>query len=165
VPAILSGMQAGQIDAGVVSPPTDTRARQAGFAELINLAEQGPEYPSICLGCTRPRLAANQEGARRYLRGYLRGLQRFKTDRAFALDVLRKYLEIDDQSILEDTHARFTRYIESVPYVSEQGLAHLIADLARDEPRLANATPAQYVDHRLVRELEESGYLREVWGN
>jgi hypothetical protein len=78
---------------------------------------------------------------------------------------LRKYLEIDDQSVLEGTHARFTRYIESVPYISEQGMAHLIADLARDEPRLADATPAQYVDHRLVHELEASGYLREVWGN
>jgi NitT/TauT family transport system substrate-binding protein len=164
VPAILSGLQAGQIDAGVVSPPTNTRAREAGFLELLNLAEQGPQYPSICLGGARAWLDANQDTASAYLRGYVRGVQRFKTDREFALGVLRKYLEIDDATILEDTHAQFSRYIESVPYVSDAGMAHLIADLASGEPRLAGQTPDQYVDHRLVRELEASGFLRQVWG-
>ena len=164
VPAILSGLQAGQIDAGVVSPPTNTRARQAGFNELLNLAEQGPQYPSICLGTVRSRIAADEDAARAFLRGYVRGVHRFKTDRAFALDVLRKYLEIDDATIIEDTHAQFSRYIESVPYVSEDGFSHLLSDLSTDEPRLAGHTPAQYVDHRLLRDLEASGFLRQVWG-
>jgi NitT/TauT family transport system substrate-binding protein len=164
VPAILSGLQAGQIDGGVVSPPTNTRGRQAGFLELLNLAEQGPQYPSICLGGARGWLAANQDAALGYLRGYVRGVQRFKSDREFALGVLRKYLEIDDAAILEDTHAQFSRYIENVPYVSADGMAHLIADLAGDEPRLASQTPDQFVDDRLVRELEASGFFKQVWG-
>ncbi|HZS03077.1 MAG TPA: ABC transporter substrate-binding protein [Chloroflexota bacterium] len=163
VPAILSGLQAGQIDGGVVSPPTNTRARQAGFLELLNLAEQGPQYPSICLGGARGWLAANQDAALGYLRAYVRGVQRFKSDHDFALGVLRKYLEIDDPAILEDTHAQFSRYIENVPYVSGEGMAHLIADLAADEPRLAGYTPDQYVDHSLVRVLEANGFFQQVW--
>ncbi len=164
VPAILSGLQAGQIDAGVVSPPTNTRARQAGFLELLNLAEEGPQYPSICLGGTRSWLSANPDAARAYLRAYVRGVQRFKSDRDFALGVLRKYLEVDDAAILEDTHAQFSRYIENVPYVSAEGMARLIADLAADEPRLVGHTPDQYVDDGLVHDLEASGFLTEVWG-
>jgi ABC-type nitrate/sulfonate/bicarbonate transport system substrate-binding protein len=164
VPAILSGLQAGQIEAGVVSPPTNTRAKQAGFVELLNLAEQGPQYPSICLGGVRSWLAANGDLAQAYLRGYLRGVHKFKTDREFALGVLRKYLEVDEPAILEDTHAQFSRYIETVPYVSEEGMARLLADLAGEEPRLAGHTPAEYLDHHLVRQLEGSGFLAQVQG-
>jgi NitT/TauT family transport system substrate-binding protein len=164
VPAILSGLQAGQIDAGVVSPPTNTRARQAGFNELLNLAEQGPQYPSVCLGGVRPWLAANEDTVHAFVRGYVRGVQGFKQDREFALGVLRKYLEVDDPSIVEETHAQFSRYIESVPYVSEEGFTRLLADLSGDEPRLAGATPAQYLDQHALRDLENDGFFREVWG-
>src|ERR1700746_1819710 len=44
VPNIFTALAAGQIDAGVVSPPTNSRARKAGFNELMNLAKEGPEY-------------------------------------------------------------------------------------------------------------------------
>ena len=112
----------------------------------------------------RSWLVANEDLARRFLRGYVLGVHRFKADRAFALDVLRKYLEVDDPTILEDTHEQFSRYIESVPYISEEGFARLLADLAGEEPRAAGQTPAQYIDHRLLRELEASGFLRQVGG-
>src|SRR5262245_36407065 len=38
VPNILTALLAGQVDAGVVSPPTNSRARKAGLNELMNLA-------------------------------------------------------------------------------------------------------------------------------
>src|SRR5262245_23131521 len=44
VPNIFTALVAGQIDAGVVSPPTNSRAKKAGFKELMNLAKDGPEY-------------------------------------------------------------------------------------------------------------------------
>src|SRR5262249_29218624 len=40
--AILAGLEAGQVDAGVMSAPTSTRARHAGFRQLINLYTDGP---------------------------------------------------------------------------------------------------------------------------
>jgi ABC-type nitrate/sulfonate/bicarbonate transport system substrate-binding protein len=49
VPAILVGMQAGGVEVGTVSPPTSIRALQAGLHQLVDLAEDGPEYPSIGL--------------------------------------------------------------------------------------------------------------------
>src|SRR5262249_43575532 len=41
VPNIFTALAAGQIDAGTVSPPTNSRARKAGFVELMNLAKEG----------------------------------------------------------------------------------------------------------------------------
>ena len=50
VPNIFTALSAGQIDAGIVSPPTNSRARKAGFNELMNLAKEGPEYVSVAVG-------------------------------------------------------------------------------------------------------------------
>src|SRR6266542_5428930 len=53
VPNIFTALAAGQIDAVVVSPPTNSRARKAGFRELLDLAKDGPEYVSVAVGTSR----------------------------------------------------------------------------------------------------------------
>jgi NitT/TauT family transport system substrate-binding protein len=164
VPAILAALQAGQVDAGVVSPPTNTQARRAGFNELINLATQGPEYPSVSVGGPRSWVMANEEAVRRFARAYVLGIHRLKTDKPFVLEVYRKYLKVEDPEVLEDTYAQFSTYFPSVPYISEEGLARLIEDLAKEEPRLAGRQPAEFIDSHFLRELEASGFIRQVVG-
>ena len=160
VPAILAGMQAGQIDAGSVSPPTNSRARQEGYNELINLATQGPEYPSVAVGGPKAWVDANQDVVRRFGRAYAQGIQRFKSDKPWATEVYRKYLKVDDPAILEDTYAQFSSYFPLPPYVSEEGMTRLLDDMAHDEPRLVGRKATDWVDSRYVRELEQAGFFR-----
>jgi ABC-type nitrate/sulfonate/bicarbonate transport system substrate-binding protein len=164
VPAILAAMQAGQVDAGVVSPPTNSRARQAGYNELINLATAGPEYPSVAVGGPRAWINANEEAMRRFARAYVQGIHRYKTDKPWAIEVYQKYLKVDDPQVLDDTYAQFSAYFPSVPYVSEAGAARLLADLSGEEPRLVGRQAAEWIEPRFVRELEASGYISQVWG-
>jgi NitT/TauT family transport system substrate-binding protein len=158
--AILAGLEAGQIDAGVMSSPTSTRARVAGFRELINLYTEGPDYPSIIIGARRPWVAANEEAVRRFARAYVQGVQRFKNDREAGLAVYRKYLKLDDGPVLEQTYAEFSAGFDPVPYVSEAGLQRLLADLADEEPRLAGRQPAEWIDARYLREVEAASAQR-----
>ncbi len=53
VPNIFTALAAGQIDAGVMSPPTNARAKKAGFVELMNIAKEGPEFVSVAVGTSR----------------------------------------------------------------------------------------------------------------
>ena len=76
----------------------------------------------------------------------------------------RKYFKIDDVAVLEDTWEQFTRYIPSVPRISEAGMVGLLHDMAEEDPRLVGRTPADYVDSRFVAELEQSGFIRQVVG-
>ena len=158
VNAVLAALEARQVDAGVISPPRSTLARQAGFRELVNLGIDGPDYPSLAIGGPRAWAAANPEAMRRFARAYVLGIQRFKQDKPWATQVYRKYLEIDDPAILEDTYDQFSRMFEPIPYVSETGLARLLADLAADDPRLAGRQASEWIDSRYLRELEAAGF-------
>lgn len=150
VPNILAALMAGQIDSGLLSPPTNTRARQAGFSELRNLAVDGPEYPSVALGSTRSYVKANEDVARRVVRSYVEAIQLFKTNKPIAVNVLRKYTKVSDAGVLDDTYAQFKEYLESVPRVSRKGLETILAELGQRVPEARRARPEDFLDERFV---------------
>ena len=156
--AILVALQADQIDAGLLSPPATTAARQSGYRELINLATEGPEYPSVVVGALRPWVAAHEGVVQRVARAYARALARFRTDKPWALSVYRQYLELEDPTLLEEAYATFASCCPALPYISEEGLGRLLADLAADEPALAGRQPSDFVDARFLRALEAEGF-------
>jgi len=63
VPEIMAGMQSGAVDAGVLSPPTDSRARQAGLKELVNVSQYNVTYYQAPLAAKKSWLAAHRAGA------------------------------------------------------------------------------------------------------
>jgi ABC-type nitrate/sulfonate/bicarbonate transport system substrate-binding protein len=159
VPAILTGLEAQQIDVGTMSPPTSTRARELGMRELLDLAEAGPDYPSIGLALLDRHVRENPDLVRAYVAGYAVGVARFRKDRARALEVLRKYLQIDDETILADTHERFSRYLAYPPTVPMASLQRVKDDVVRDDPSVANVAIADVAAPQIADELEAQGFF------
>lgn len=164
VPNIFTMLVAGQIDAGIVSPPTNSRARKAGFNELMNLAKEGPEYVSVGIGTTRSYIKANEEITRRVVRSYAEAVHLFKTNKAAAIRVLGKYTKLKEQDILEDAYSHFRDYLESIPYVSKKGVEAIISEVAEKDPQAKQSKPEDFVDMRFVAELDKEGFFKKLWG-
>jgi NitT/TauT family transport system substrate-binding protein len=160
VPNILAALQSGQIDAGVVSPPTNSRARKAGFKELINLAVDGPPYLSVGLAATGSFISTHRDVLIRFIKAYARGLHRFKTDRKFAMQAINKFLKLSDQLVLADTWQQFSRYEADPPYVDTQALDATVADAAAKDPKLKGAPESEFADTSLVGQLDKSGFFK-----
>jgi NitT/TauT family transport system substrate-binding protein len=161
VPNIFTALVAGQIDAGVVSPPTNSRARKAGFVELMNIAKEGPEYVSVAIGTSRNYLSANEDIARRVVRSYAEGVYIFKTNKAAALRMIQNHLKVKDTDIQEDTFNQFSQYLEYPPYVSRKGVEAVIADVATTAPQAKSAKPDDFIEMRFVAELEKEGFFKK----
>jgi NitT/TauT family transport system substrate-binding protein len=162
-PGIYAALEAGQIDAAVATLPLPPSVRE-GYTELINLATNGPEYPSVAIGGPRSWIAANEEATRRFLRAYVVARDRAKADKSLALAAFRKYMQLDDPAQLDDTYATYLSMYEPLPYVSEAGFARVLEDLAVEEPRAAGHRPAEYIDSKYTHELETAGYLQRGSG-
>ena len=162
VPNILTALVAGQIDAGIVSPPTNSRAKKAGFVELMNLAKEGPEYVSVGVGTSRSYIRANEDIVRRVVRSYAEGVQIFKTNKAAALKMIQNQLKVKDVDIQEDTYNQFREYLEYPPYVSRKGMEAVIADVAETNPAAKSAKPDDFIDMRFVAELEKEGFFKKA---
>src|SRR5512145_1328148 len=96
VPNIFTALSAGQIDAGVMSPPTNARAKKAGFVELMNIAKEGPEFVSVAIGTSRSYIKANEDVVRRVVRAYAEGIQAFKNNKAASLRMIERQLKVSD---------------------------------------------------------------------
>ena len=164
VPSILIALMAGQIDAGVVSPPTNSRARKGGFNELMNIAKEGPEYVSVAIGTTRAYIKANEDTVRRVVRSYTEAVQLFRASKQIGMRVLQKYTKVKDQEILEDAYDQFREYLEFPPYVSRKGVEAILAELGEKEPAAKAAKPDDFMDMRFVAELEKEGFFKKVAG-
>src|SRR5215468_3787043 len=164
VPNILTALMAGQIDAGLISPPTTFRGRKAGLSELVNLAREGPEFASVAIGSPRSYIKANEEIVRRVVRSYVEAVHRFKTNKEIGLKVLQKYTRVNDPEVLEATYTEYLDYIESIPYVSKKGMEIILGELAKKEPKAKQARPEDFLDARFLDELEREGVFKKLWG-
>lgn len=158
VPNILAALITGQIDAGVVSPPTNTRAKASGFRELINLAIDGPNYPSVAIAATTDYIKSSPDVIKRFIKAYSRGVVRFREDKPFGTQTLRKYLKITDQAVLDDTWGQFSKYLELPPYV--RGLDAVIVDASARTAAAKSVTPAQVFDDTFVKQLDDAGFFK-----
>ena len=155
VPNIYTALAAGQIDAGVMSPPTNARAKRSGFVELMNIAKEGPEFVSVAVGTSRSYIKANEDIVRRVVRAYAEGVQMFKTNKAAALRMIQKQLKVSDPEIQEDTYNQFREYLEYPPYVSRKGMEAVLAEIADKDPAAKNIKPEDMMDMRFVAELDK----------
>jgi ABC-type nitrate/sulfonate/bicarbonate transport system substrate-binding protein len=155
VPNIYTALAAGQIDAGVMSPPTNARAKKAGFVELMNIAKEGPEFVSVAVGTSRSYIKANEDIVRRVVRSYAEGVQIFKTNRTAALRMIQNQLKVKEPEIQEDTYNQFREYLEYPPYVSRKGMEAVLAEIAEKDPAAKNAKPEDFFDMRFVAELDK----------
>ncbi len=164
VPNILAALMAGQIDAGTVSPPTNSRARKAGFRELMNLAKDGPEYVSVAVGTSRSYIKANEDIVRRVVRAYVEGVHLFKTNSAVGMKIIEKYTRVKEPDIIEDAYNQFREYLESIPFVSRKGMEAILVEMAEKQPLARQAKVDDFLDMRFMNELEKEGFLKKLWG-
>lgn len=155
VPNIFTALAAGQIDAGVMSPPTNARAKKAGFVELMNIAKEGPEFVSVAVGTSRNYIKANEDIVRRVVRAYAEGIQAFKNNKAASLRMIERQLKVSDPEIREDTYTQFRDYLEYPPYVSRKGMEAVLAEIAEKDPVAKNIKPEDMMDMRFVAELDK----------
>jgi len=105
----------------------------------------------------------NSSLIRPFLAGSVEGIRRFKSDKAFAKRQIGKYLRIDDDKVLEETHALFADLLERSPYIKREGIASLNQILAEGDAKLQSFKVDSIVEDRFVRELETSGFIRNLY--
>jgi len=154
-------MATGKVHAAAISPPATLQAKRLKLKELMDLTKLDVEYHVNGVVTTRRYLKANEDIARRFLRAYIEGAVRGMKDKAFATKTMGKYFRTDDKEVLDETYELSIHNGFNVPpYPS--GIASLLQELERTVPKAKSAKPEDFVDNRLVRELDQSGFVKAL---
>ena len=159
-PEVFAGLQSGAVQAGALSFPLYPKAAQLGMRELINFADLGVEDINGTVITTRAFVSQNRDTAVRFLRGFTRGMHRYRTDKAFSKKVLAKYGKISDDEILEGTWQDYAPTLQKTPRPSLKAVQFLIENHFAGKKPLPK--PEQFVDFSVVEQLEKSGFIDSV---
>jgi NitT/TauT family transport system substrate-binding protein len=150
IPEILAGIRAGAINAGILSPPTSTAARDLGFRALLHIPDLGREFTFSGIAARRSFVQSQPEIARAYMAALTDGAKVYKEDSRAALRVLRKYMRAEDR-ILESGYKEYDKAISSPPYAGLKGLEAVRESLLDSTPQLKNLDLRKFVDDRFVK--------------
>jgi ABC-type nitrate/sulfonate/bicarbonate transport system substrate-binding protein len=142
----LAALNQGIVSAAVHSAPTTLMARRLGFKEIVNIAlvKQNPELIKSFLKC--------------YVAGIKVAVEQPETARR----VLARYLVTKDPEIIDEAYKGFAPLFPRVPYVTEEAIRAAIS--FTDHPKAATADPKDFFDNRFLKELESSGFVKELYG-
>lgn len=163
VPPILAGMEGRKIYGGPLSLPTLTRAKQAGFRELVDLSEMIPDYQVTGVVARRSYIKEHEDVIRGFLKGITEAIAVFKNDPGYTKKILREKIRIEDPAVLEETHKGYSRYISKVIYPTRPGIALIKKTLEEKNPAIRKLSVEDLIDTRFVRELEQSGFIDSLY--
>lgn len=165
-PEILAGLSSGTVDAGLLSSPLHLRAVKLGFSLLADLSNSGIDYQGAGVVTTRSFVRENSDVVRRYVRAYVEGLHRLKTDKSFSLKVLAKYTRIADPEALEETYQHYAiKVMPRVPYPTTKGIQTVLDEIGTRNAKAKALTPSSLIDVSFLTELEQSGFIKRLYGN
>ena len=162
--SIMGGLHAGSIDAGLVSPPTLFAVEKMGFRELVSVTDMALAFPNPSLVVQGGILRRKPESVDGFMRAYVRGIQRARTDKEFAFKSIANYTKIEDPAVLQKAYDLYVgKVLEKAPYINMVGMRNALADLAKTVPAAKDAKPEQFIDMHFLDRLEQSGLLKELY--
>jgi NitT/TauT family transport system substrate-binding protein len=159
-PEAFAALQSGAVQVVALSYPLYPKAAKLGMRELVNFGEIGVEDINGTVITTRAFIAQNRDTAVRFLRGFTRGMQRYRTDKEFSKKVLGKYGKINDDETLEGTWQDYAPTLQKTPRPSLKAIQFMIENQYPGKKPLPK--PEQFVDLSIVEQLEKSGFIDSV---
>jgi ABC-type nitrate/sulfonate/bicarbonate transport system substrate-binding protein len=155
----LEALLNGQCDAIVITPPESIDAQRKGCKYLVDFAEYGFNYALGGIAARRDYVEQNPEITRKFVKAYVEGMHRYRTDREFTVDVQAEYSGITDRSVAEETYDLTQPGMPSVPYPVVSSLQTLLDFMAKELAEAKNADAKRFVDDGFIRELDQSGFV------
>ena len=72
-----------------------------------------------------------------------------------------KHLATKDLKIVDEVYRSFAPLFPRVPYVTDEAIRSALS--VTDHPKAATAAPKEFYDNRFLKELESTGFVKELY--
>lgn len=158
---LLAALDKGIVVAGVFSSPTTVQARRLGYKELVNIASFKLPYPHNAIATRKALIRQNPELVKGFLKAYLAAIKVIHEEPELAKRALSRFLGTKDQAMIEDSYTSLAPLFLKVPYMPEEAIRTVLS--LSDHPKAAQANPKDFFDNRLLKELEDSGFVKDLY--
>jgi len=158
----IAAAMSGQI-AGTIEQYPDTAELSArGFHVLVDVTEIAGDYPNTSYVTSRTFLKKNPDIVKRFFMAMATAVRAYKSNREDAIAVTQAFLDVKST---ENTLAAYEAYVKIYPddlRPSLAGLAKVLQEIARNEPKARSLKPEQLVDTSALDALEREGFFKKL---
>ncbi|HUK39834.1 MAG TPA: ABC transporter substrate-binding protein [Candidatus Acidoferrales bacterium] len=156
-------LQKGIVQFTVVTEAGKAQAEKLGYPVVVDMAALRIPFPQNGVYTSTKLIRENPDLVRRYIRAYTEAIHYYKTHKEETEKIMRKYSRLDDRKVLDEAWEWHARYIPEAPYPPPEGYQLVLEDMAATNPKAAQANVKDYVDQRFVKELEDSGFIKNLY--
>ncbi len=161
----VASLQTGGSDAVIVNPGLATTLRERGFNVLADFTELPIPYPQQVLAARERTIRSDPDLFERILKSIAAGTaftwdprnkERVKT-------ILARYLRLESVAKAEEHYQSALKVLPKKPYVEMAGISSMIEFMAEADPLVSKVKPEEVIDHTILKKLDASGFLDQLY--
>jgi len=160
---LLASLQKGIISGGVFSSPTTVMAKRLGFKKLVDIASFKYPYPHNAIATRKSLIRQNPEMIKGFLKAYLASIKIIHERPEIAKKALADFLGSKDPEMIDDSYDSLKDLFLKVPYMPDEAIRTVLS--LSDNPKAATANPKDFYDNSLLKELDDSGFVKELYSH
>jgi ABC-type nitrate/sulfonate/bicarbonate transport system substrate-binding protein len=137
--------------------------QREGFNTLIDVSKLGEDFPFNGIATTKKYLQTKRPVVVNFMKAYLEAIKWNLDNKAQSKKILTGYTGVTDDELLEIAYDVYILKIRAkVPYPVNRGWKTLIDFTARDNPKVKDVKAEDILDDSIVKELDESGFVKSL---
>ena len=160
-----SALVGGSIHATLLAEPLTTMAlRDHKMNAPIDLAESGVPFPQNAFLVRRSYLEANRAKVVNFMKGVIEGYYTLKNDKALAVQMIKKYIRVNDEDAAIGYDYYLAKYGDGVMVLPDRrGIEFILGQVAKDNAKAKGQTAEslKLLDGSVLDEIRKSGFIEK----
>jgi NitT/TauT family transport system substrate-binding protein len=153
-----AAMTSGAVQASMANPPDTLTLEDQGFHPLVDLAALDLPASNNGVVVQGAWMTAHKDETQKYIDSYVESIARVKKDQAFAFDVMKKYLKIDDNRKLQAAYDYWVgKTMPDLPYPKADQFTDSVAVVAEKNPGAKNYDLKRLLDPSFIQSAADRG--------
>jgi NitT/TauT family transport system substrate-binding protein len=158
----IAAAMSGQIAGTMEQYPDTAELSRHGFHVLVDVTDIAGDYPNTSYVTSRSFLKSRPEAVKAFLTAMATAVHEYKSNPAVAIPLSQKFLDVKDAA---NAKAAYEAYVKVYPddlRPSLAGIALVLKEIARREPKAAAMKPEQFVDTRVLDALADESFFKRL---
>lgn len=158
IPALMTGRIGGSME----QYPDTGELVQKGYRVLVDVTPIAGDYPNTSYVTTRAYLKKNPDAVKRFMEAMATAIHDYKTQPKEAMASTAKFLKVKDPAIMKAAYEEYVKIYPDIPRPSLQGIAIVLKQMSKKNPKAASFKPEQLVDTSTLDALEHDGFFKKL---
>jgi len=147
----------------IMPEPFLAQAQRLGFRNLYNISELKIPFWWNSILSREAIIKTKRPLMLKLARAVVEAIHIIKSEKEYTKGIYKKNLGVADSEGLERAYKEYASVFQETPYPTPDSVKTMLDDLAVKTPKAVSADPRTYVDPSLIKEIEASGFIRQLY--